>query len=106
MAAEGLAEALAELADGPADVQGAKSGTTTDYARAGTIFALASEDAVELRLAADIADAARRTPDTTASDRGDEWVRFSPRSLDGHARDRLAAWFLIAYRLAEEDRRT
>ena len=53
---------------------------------------------VEFRLDATIAAAAWRTPDATTSERGPEWVAFSPRELDEHAIDRAAAWFAAAAR--------
>jgi hypothetical protein len=65
-------------------------------------FAIVSSDGVELRLDEAVAAAARRTPDTEPSDRGPEWVRFNPRELDGHAVDRLEAWFGLAYRRVTE----
>jgi len=46
------------------------------------------------------ARAALRTPDTTPSQRGPEWVSFSPEALDDQAVDRAEAWFLSAHRLA------
>ncbi len=70
------------------------------YARAGTPFAAADATAIELRLGAEIAEAARRTPDTHDSERGDDWVRFAPREWDDHAGDRLEAWFRVAWRAA------
>jgi hypothetical protein len=76
-------------------------GPPIEYQRAGRAFAaLPADDVVELRLGAEIAEAARRTPDTTASERGDDWVLFAPREWDGHAADRLEAWFLVAWRMA------
>ena len=57
-------------------------------------------DGIELRLEPAIAAAAARTPDAAPSPRGPEWVRFNPRELDGHATDRLTAWFDLAYRRA------
>jgi hypothetical protein len=57
-------------------------------------------DGIELRLEPAIAAAAARTPDAAPSPRGPEWVRFNPHELDGHAADRLTAWFDLAYRRA------
>ena len=65
-------------------------------------FAVLSTDAVELRLDRPVAHAATRTPDTAPSHRGEEWVRFAPHELDGHAVDRLEAWFALARRRAAE----
>jgi len=63
-----LEDRLAELVAEATDVR------TTDkneYSRSGTVFAVhPSADVIELRLGPDIAEAARRTPDTAASARG------------------------------------
>ncbi len=50
-----------------------------------------------------VAGAAIRTPDTTASPRGPEWVRFEPAELDDHAIDRAVAWLGFAVRHATAD---
>lgn len=47
-----------------------------------------------------LAGAARRTPDTTDSFLGPDWVEFRPAVLDGHAVDRATAWFEAAARRA------
>ena len=79
------------------------SAGAVEHARDGTAFAAQpSHDVVELRLGADIADAARRTPDTGQSDRGDDWVRFAPKTWDQPALDRLDAWFRVAWRRAAD----
>ena len=70
------------------------------FARRGRPFALVLEAALEVRLEPFVAQAALRTPDTTASDRGPDWVRFSPRTLDRFAADRAAAWIEHAWRHA------
>jgi hypothetical protein len=98
-----LAKLLAEMAAESGQVTLVRGASGTEYQRGGQTFAVAhADDSVELRLRADIADAARRTPDTSDSSRGEEWVRFAPRAVDDHARDRLKAWFLIAWRAAAE----
>jgi hypothetical protein len=75
------------------------SGGRVEFLRGGALFAVSDTQAVELRLRPDVADAARRTPDTTASDRGDDWVHFAPPDWnDPLARDRLTAWFRLAWR--------
>jgi hypothetical protein len=95
-----LDDVLAELLDQIADVT---VQTDREYAHQGVVFAARpADDTVELRLGEDIVDAAMRTPDTTPSERGGEWLRFRPRELDAHAIDRLKAWFLVAYRQAEK----
>jgi hypothetical protein len=47
-----------------------------------------------------LAGAARRTPDTAPSPRGEDWVAFSPREVDQFAEDRLRSWFGAAHRRA------
>jgi hypothetical protein len=54
----------------------------------------------EFRLDPAVAAAAQRTPDTSTSERGPEWVRFSPADIDGHAVDRAVAWLGSAARRA------
>jgi hypothetical protein len=66
-----------------------------------TVAALSADGSTaEFRLDPAIALAARRTPDTAASERGPEWVRFAPIVLDPHAADRAAAWLGSAARRA------
>ncbi len=65
-------------------------------------FAALGPAGIEVRLDPLIAAAARRTPDTGPSPRGEEWVRFDPRELDGHAVERLRDWLERAYRRADE----
>jgi hypothetical protein len=97
-----VAAALAALAEAADGVSRREVERTTEYTRGGVVFAASDDDAVELRLNPEVADAARRTPDTSVSSRGFEWVRFAPRTLDGHAHDRLEAWFLSAWRAASK----
>jgi hypothetical protein len=99
-----LAELLADAAEPLTDVS-----ATVDPAggilwdRVGRPFAAVSVDGTfaDFRLDTAIAEAARRTPDTSPSRRGPEWVRFSPETLDDHALDRAEAWFGSAWRRAE-----
>lgn len=65
-----------------------------------TPVAVVSADgaSAEFRLDPAVAAAAQRTPDTSASERGPEWVRFSPADIDGHAVDRAVAWLGSAAR--------
>lgn len=89
---------LAALLDEAGDVE---TPVDREYARGGVTFAARpAEDMIELRLGDEIAEAALRTPDTSASPRGGGWVLFAPREWDEHAFDRLEAWFLVAWRLA------
>ena len=90
-----------QLADLVAEAVDVRVTDKHEYSRSGAVFAVhPSADVIELRLGPDIAEAARRTPDTAASARGEDWVRFAPREWDEHAFDRLGAWFRVAWRLA------
>lgn len=91
---------LAQLADELGEVELRQARATVEYRRRGKIFASASEGAVELRLGAEIAEAAARTPGASVSDVGQDWLRFAPHEWDRHASDRLAAWFRVAWRAA------
>jgi len=92
-----LEEAAAELEDATQDV--GVDGATT-WTRAGVRFAILRDAGVDLRVGAAIATAAIHTPDTATSAEGSDWVAFAPPQLDGHALDRLAAWFAAAHRRA------
>lgn len=70
------------------------------YLRDETLFAVSAQGRLEVRLPADIADAALRTPDTTASPRGGGWIAFVPRTAERHVADRARAWFVTAWRNA------
>ena len=93
---------LAELSSRLSQLTTADVGGTTEYRRGGRAFACVSPNGVaEFRLHPEVADAARRTVDAGTSERGAEWVRFTPRQLDRHAADRAEAWFLSAWRAAK-----
>jgi hypothetical protein len=77
-------------------------GATVEYLRTGRPFAAASDTLAEFRLRPDIASAAVRTPDVRPSERGPEWVTFTPTHLDRYALDRLTAWFEFAWRHAAD----
>jgi hypothetical protein len=70
------------------------------WSREGRRFAVQGGSTASFRIGAEIGAAALRTPDVGGSQFGPDWVAFSPRTLDGHARDRLVAWFLAAHRRA------
>jgi hypothetical protein len=95
-----LGDVIAELLDEVDDVEVL---ATREYARNGVPFAWRSEeDVLELRLGPEIADAALRTPGTEPSSRGEAWLKFKPGPDSQHDRDRLEAWFRVAWRLAEK----
>jgi hypothetical protein len=94
---QALEEALGDLEE----VERAASGIGVEWRRGGRPFAALAGDAAEFRLDPLVAMAALRTPDTAASKRGADWVRFSPAIVDGHAVDRAQAWLASAWRRAE-----
>lgn len=97
-----MAERLSALAeDVLGDLDGVTRSTESDaaaYECAGSPFARTIATGLEIRLPADIAEAADRTPDTTSLDGG--WLRFTPASDEQHALDRAHAWLLTAWRHA------
>ena len=96
---ERLREAAAASGVAVADLPGGG----TAFSVGDTTVAVASADgsSAEFRLDPAVAAAARRTPDTSASERGADWVRFRPPDLDGHAIDRAVAWLGSAARRVE-----
>jgi hypothetical protein len=97
-----LESVVAELLEGLPELATAPGGAGRSWTREDVEFAVVGPLGVELRLDAQVALAAARTPDAAPSPRGPEWVRFNPRELDGHALDRLRAWVDLAYRRAGE----
>jgi len=95
-----LVRLLDELAAARPDVLARASADGTAWSVDGLEFAVGGPGGGELRLDAAVAAAASRTPDVGPSPRGREWVRFNPRELDGHAVDRVCAWFELAHRRA------
>jgi hypothetical protein len=95
-----LATLEAAAAEPPEVTSGAGDEATIEWTRAGVRFAILRDTKVDLRVGSLIAAAAVRTPDTSASDLGPEWVTFAPSELDSHAVDRLKSWFAAAHRRA------
>lgn len=95
-----LREALDEQLGDLDEVERAEAGGGVEWRRGGRPFAALADDAAEFRLDPLVATAALRTPDTAASKRGSDWVRFSPPVVDGHAVDRAQAWLASAWRRA------
>jgi hypothetical protein len=69
-------------------------------AGSGPFAVLSSGGRAEFRLDPAVARAALRTPGTSPSARGPEWVAFEPAVIDDGAVDRAEAWFLAAHRRA------
>jgi hypothetical protein len=95
-----LLKVLEAAAASIADVRSTSVGATRTWSRGEHPFAVQDGPVAELRLGSTIAAAALRTPDVSASARGPDWVAFAPPELDGHALDRLGAWFAAAHRRA------
>jgi hypothetical protein len=98
-AAASLIDVLVATA-GTVDCTSRVEADSTIWSTEGQDFAVHRGPMVEFRLDATIGPAARRTPETSASDRGPAWVRFEPSVLDRYAIDRVAAWFAAAQRRA------
>jgi hypothetical protein len=97
---------LAVLETAAADleaVERTEGDDAVEWSIGGVTFAIALATGVraEFRLAQPVAAAALRTPDTTPSPRGVDWVAFAPAELDRHAIDRATAWLASAWRRAD-----
>ena len=95
-----LADLMAEAAEDLAGVVTDASGPVTTWAAGPSVFATLEGGRAEFRLDTQVAAAALRTPDTSSSARGSDWIAFAPPVLDDHAVDRAEAWFLSAHRRA------
>jgi hypothetical protein len=93
-----LGDVLAGAAEGLDAVGSTDAGGTTTWTRGGSAFAALADDRAEFRLDAAVARAALRTPDTSPSSRGADWVAFAPAIVDEGVVDRAEAWFLSAHR--------
>jgi hypothetical protein len=94
-----LAGLCADIAEELDEVSHSADGDEVAYSRAGAVFARVLGSRLDVRLPADIAEAALRTTDTDAG-AGPGWVRFAPTSSERHVLDRAAAWFQTAWRHA------
>ena len=97
-----LADLLrAGAADAGVETTALPEGGTAFAVGATTVAAVSADGSTaEFRLDPAVALAAQRTPDTAASERGPDWVRFAPATLDPHAADRAVAWLGSAARRA------
>lgn len=98
-----LAVLLAEQAGLLEGAVAVSTGQGTDYYLDDVLFASQAESSAEFHLRDEVGAAALRTPDVTSSARGAGWVRFAPKRLDGHARDRALAWLESAWRRADAE---
>ena len=78
-----------------------RDGEALEWSIGGVTFAAFNGDRAEFRLDPAVAAAALRTPDTSLSSRGVDWVAFAPVALDQHAMDRAEAWLASAWRRAD-----
>jgi len=99
-AAPDLAGLCADVAAELEEVTSSADGGVTSYARGTAVFARVTDARLEVRLPADIAEAALRTPDTVLDPEDRGWVRFTPPDSERHVTDRASAWFEIAWRHA------
>jgi hypothetical protein len=90
-----------ESGESARSVESAGGGGTV-WTRAGARFAVLRGATLDLRVGSAIAAAALRTPDTNPATEGPDWIAFDPPVLDGHALDRMAAWFGAAHRRATD----
>src|SRR5450756_980061 len=98
-----LAALLAEQARLLEETAAVPTGQGTDYYLDDVLFASLAGSVAEFHLRDEVGAVALRTPDVTSSARGTGWVRFAPRRLDGHARDRALAWLESAWRRADAE---
>ena len=98
-----LAALLAEGAGLLEETAAVPTGHGTDYYLEDVLFASLAGRVAEFHLRDEVGTVALRTPDVTSSARGAGWVRFAPRRLDGHARDRALAWLESAWRRADAE---
>jgi hypothetical protein len=103
MTVPALAALLAEQAGLLEETAAVPTGQGTDYYLDDVLFASLAGSVAEFRLRDEVGAVALRTPDVTSSARGAGWVRFAPRWLDGHARDRALAWLESAWRRADAE---
>jgi hypothetical protein len=101
-----MADVLGAAADEVGGVVATATATATTFAAGSppAVFAALGGDRAEFRLDQLVARAALRTPDTSPSARGPDWVAFDPAVLDDGAVDRAEAWFLSAHRRAAAGR--
>jgi hypothetical protein len=97
-----LGEAIDRLADEMDEIHRHHSGTTIEYVRGLTVFAVREGPRLSFRLRPEVVAAGLRTPDTGISARGADWITLTPAVVDGFALDRALSWFESAWRLAGE----
>ena len=80
--------------------EAARSAGGVEFRRGQKMLAAATGDVADFLLDPEIAEAALRTPSTSVSPRGGDWVRLAPATFSPMDADRARAWFLSAWRNA------
>lgn len=101
--AEGASSAVERLAGELEGVRQFERGGAVEYDRAGVVFATRESGTLTFRLRPEIAEVALKTPGTGRSTRGSGWVALAATEGGAFTRDRAAAWFESAWRLAGEE---
>lgn len=99
---EGQVAAIDRLAHELEGIGRRESGPAVEFVRGGIVFAVRERGGHSFRLRPEIVEAALRTPDTSPSERGAEWVALDSTAADAFTLDRAKAWFETAWRLAGE----
>lgn len=99
---ESPAEAIDRLAGELEGVTRRTSGTSSEFVRASFVFAVQSGTKLEFRLRPEVASAGLRTPATSRSARGADWIVLDTTTADQFTVDRTVAWFEMAWRVAGE----
>ena len=97
-----LPELVAAIAGQFDDVTRHETPAGIDYLVRDRPFVRVAGERAAFRLRPEIAVAASRTPNTTPSSEGPDWVTFAPPRLDRYGVDRATAWFELGHRLAAE----
>jgi hypothetical protein len=100
--AEDQVAAIDRLARELEGIRRRESGPAVEFVRGGIVFAIRVGSGHCFRLRPEIVEAALRTPDTSPSERGAEWVELASTAADAFTLDRAKAWFETAWRLAGE----
>jgi hypothetical protein len=93
-------DAVDRLADELDEIETAPVDGGVAYVRGGFVFAVREGSRLSFRLLPEVVEAALRTPDTSTSQRGPDWVALNPVAQDPFVLDRALAWFESAWRLA------
>ena len=100
-AAPDLAQIIEAAASDLEAVERRPANSGAEWSIGGVTFAAVESEEAEFRLAPPVVAAALRTPDTSRSPRGADWVAFRPATLDQHAIDRATAWLASAWGRAD-----